>query len=93
MASEQLTSIILYRDAFNEIGRIDIKPNEIVFRLDGDVIRSPRDYVKAVEKTGELPMSRYNVHFETYDIFGSRHEFDAVMADVNYTALKGLLNG
>ncbi len=93
MAGEPPKQIKLYKDAFNETGSITLLKKEVVFRLDGNVIRCPLDYVKVIEKTGELPMSRYNVRFETYDVFGSKYEFEAIMSDVNYAMLKSLLTG
>lgn len=83
-------TIMLYGNNMDVCGNIYICENGIVVKNAGETIRAPFDYVKLLEKVGDLPLGKVAVEAQIYDQMGTKFDMALNMADSHLEMLQRL---
>ncbi len=81
-------TIMLYGNGMDQSGKIYVCESGLVIKDKGETIKAPFDYVKMLEKIGELPLGKVAVEAEVYDQMGNKFSLALNMADNHFDMLK-----
>ena len=81
------SSIPIYEDGLEQSGAIYICEGGLVIKNNDKFIRAPFDYVKKLERFGEMPLGKISVIMKVFDQMGAEHDLAVAMSDVHYSSL------
>ena len=83
-------TIMLYGENMDQNGTIYVCESGLVIKDKGETIKAPFDYVKLLEKVGELPLGKVAVEAQVFDQMGTKFDLALNMAGQHLEVLKRL---